>query len=90
MYMAQRFHVQNDPFPSLAWATTSWNMGAAFWPLIFVPLTESSGRMPGYFVAYFIPVVSLLLWAFATKLRNPRGHSFLRGWAILVWLGQCR
>lgn len=25
--------------------------GAAFWPLIFVPMTENSGRMPGYFVS---------------------------------------
>ena len=25
-------------------------MGAAFWPLIFVPLSESSGRMSGHLV----------------------------------------
>ncbi|KAL4813775.1 major facilitator superfamily domain-containing protein [Aspergillus spinulosporus] len=64
-WMAEKFHVQNSPFPSVYWATTSWNMGAAFWPLIFIPLTESSGRMPGYFVAYIILIISLFPSAFA-------------------------
>ncbi|PWY72163.1 MFS general substrate transporter [Aspergillus sclerotioniger CBS 115572] len=64
-WMASQFHVQNTPFPNLYWATTSWNMGAAFWPLIFVPLTEASGRMPGYFVAYIILIISLFPSAFA-------------------------
>jgi hypothetical protein len=49
-YMASLFNVQNEPFPNLYWATCSWNMGAALFPLIFVPLTENAGRMPGYFV----------------------------------------
>ncbi|KAJ6006825.1 hypothetical protein N7451_004769 [Penicillium sp. IBT 35674x] len=76
-YMEQRFHVQNTPFPNLAWATTSWNMGAAFWPLIFVPLTESSGRMPGYFIAYFILVVSLF----------PSAINIVGGSISDVWYG---
>lgn len=46
-YIADRFSVQNSPFDNTIWATVSWNMGAALWPLIFVPMTESSGRMPG-------------------------------------------
>lgn len=46
-YVAEQFNVQNSPFDNTIWATVSWNMGAAFWPLIFVPMTESSGRMPG-------------------------------------------
>ena len=29
-------------------------MGAALFPLLFVPLTENTGRMPGYFVSYCI------------------------------------
>jgi len=37
-YMASRFSVQNQPFPNLYWATTSWNMGAALMPILFVPL----------------------------------------------------
>jgi hypothetical protein len=49
--MAARFNVQNQPFPNLYWATCSWNMGAALFPLVFVPLTENTGRMPGYFVS---------------------------------------
>ncbi|KAJ5085065.1 hypothetical protein N7532_009836 [Penicillium argentinense] len=83
-YMAQRFHVQNEPFPNLAWATTSWNMGAAFWPLIFVPLTESSGRMPGYFVAYFILVVSLFPSAFAQNFATLVVTRFFGGGASSV------
>ena len=46
-YYSQMFNVQNRPFSNLYWATTSWNMGAALFPLLFVPLTEHSGRMPG-------------------------------------------
>ncbi|PLB38859.1 putative MFS multidrug transporter [Aspergillus candidus] len=83
-YMAQRFHVQNVPFPNLAWATASWNMGAAFWPLIFVPLTESSGRMPGYFVAYFILVVSLFPSAFAQNFATLVVTRFFGGGASSV------
>lgn len=45
--IAERFNVQTTPFDNSIWATVSWNMGAAFWPLIFVPMTESTGRMPG-------------------------------------------
>ncbi|CAG8293207.1 unnamed protein product [Penicillium salamii] len=83
-YMAKLFHVQNEPFPNLAWATTSWNMGAAFWPLIFVPLTESSGRMPGYFVAYFILVVSLFPSAFAQNFATLVVTRFFGGGASSV------
>jgi hypothetical protein len=50
--MSPLWNVQNDPFPNLYWATTSWNMGAALFPLLFVPLTENTGRMPGYFVRF--------------------------------------
>ncbi|KAF2125184.1 MFS multidrug transporter-like protein [Dothidotthia symphoricarpi CBS 119687] len=64
-YMAATFNVQNEPFPNLAWATCSWNLGAAIFPLVFVPLTESSGRMPGYFVAYIVLELSLFGSAFA-------------------------
>lgn len=51
-WMGPLWNVQNDPFPNLYWATTSWNMGAAVFPLLFVPLTENTGRMPGYFVCW--------------------------------------
>ncbi|OOQ83332.1 MFS multidrug transporter [Penicillium brasilianum] len=83
-WMEQQFHVQNEPFPNLAWATTSWNMGAAFWPLIFVPLTESSGRMPGYFVSYFILVVSLFPSAFAQNFATLVVTRFFGGGASSV------
>lgn len=48
--ISSQFGVLNKPFDNTIWATVSWNMGAAVWPLIFVPLTESKGRMPGYVV----------------------------------------
>ncbi|CAG8942471.1 unnamed protein product [Penicillium salamii] len=83
-WMEEQFHVQNSPFPNLYWATTSWNMGAAFWPLIFVPLTESSGRMPGYFVAYIILVISLFPSAFANNFATLVVTRFFGGGASSV------
>ncbi|KAF9889531.1 hypothetical protein FE257_007241 [Aspergillus nanangensis] len=83
-WIAAEFHVQNVPFPNITWATVSWNMGAAFWPLIFVPLTESSGRMPGYFVAYFILVVSLFPSAFAQNFATLVVTRFFGGGASSV------
>ncbi|KAL4974651.1 major facilitator superfamily domain-containing protein [Aspergillus desertorum] len=83
-WMADKFHVQNSPFPNLYWATTSWNMGAAFWPLISVPLTESSGRMPGYFVAYIILIISLFPSAFAPNFATLVVTRFFGGGASSV------
>ncbi|PYH94887.1 MFS general substrate transporter, partial [Aspergillus ellipticus CBS 707.79] len=83
-WMESLFHVQNTPFPNLYWATTSWNMGAAFWPLIFVPLTESSGRMPGYFVAYIILIISLFPSAFAQNYATLVVTRFFGGGASSV------
>jgi predicted MFS family arabinose efflux permease len=82
--MEQRFYVQNTSFPNLAWATTSWNMKAAFWPLIFVPLTESSGQMPGYFIAYFMLVASLFPSAFAQNFATLVVTRFFGGGASSV------
>lgn len=83
-WMESEFHVQNSPFPNLYWATTSYNMGAAFWPLIFVPLTEASGRMPGYFVAYVILVISLFPSAFAKNFATLVVTRFFGGGASSV------
>lgn len=82
--MESEWHVQNSPFPNLYWATTSWNMGAAFWPLIFVPLTESSGRMPGYFVSYVILVATLFGSAFAHNFATIVVTRFFGGGASSV------
>jgi len=61
-WMGPLWHVQNEPFPNLYWATCSWNLGAAIWPLLFVPLTENTGRMPGYFVrSLFRPFRSIAI-----------------------------
>jgi MFS family permease len=83
-WMAQRFNVQNEPFPNLAWATCSWNMGAALFPLVFVPLTENTGRMPGYFVAYIIFELFLFGSAFADNFATLVVTRFFGGGASSV------
>ncbi|KAF7903263.1 uncharacterized protein EAF01_006312 [Botrytis porri] len=47
--MSALFNFSNSGFPYLFFAKTSWNIGAAIVPLLFVPLTETSARIPGYF-----------------------------------------
>jgi MFS family permease len=98
-YMSKRFHVQNEPFPNLYWATTSFNLGASVLPLLFVPLTEHAGRMPGYFIAYIVFEIFLFPCAFAqnfatlvvARLFNGAASStsiILVGGSISdVWLG---
>lgn len=50
LQMESAWNISQDNFPYLGFALVTWNLGAAFFPLVFVPLTESTGRMPGYFV----------------------------------------
>ncbi|KAK5192781.1 hypothetical protein LTR99_010342 [Exophiala xenobiotica] len=83
-YYTQRFNVQDEPFPNLYWATTSWNMGAALFPLLFVPLTEHSGRMPGYFVSYILFVIWLFPSAFAPNFATLVVTRFFGGGASSV------
>lgn len=60
--MATRFNVQNEPFPNLYWVTCSWNVSAALFPLVFVPLTENTGRMPDYFVGHLTTFLQLFIY----------------------------
>ncbi|KAG0155520.1 hypothetical protein PDIDSM_1097 [Penicillium digitatum] len=69
-WMEKEFNVQNSPFPNLYWATTSWNM--------------ASGRMPGYFVAYVILVISLFPSAFAQNFATLVVTRFFGGGASSV------
>ncbi|KAI1614007.1 major facilitator superfamily domain-containing protein [Exophiala viscosa] len=80
----RKFHVQNRPFPNLYWATTSWNMGAALLPLLFVPLTENRGRMPGYFMAYALFIIWLLPSAFAQNFATLVVTRFFGGGASSI------
>ncbi|KAF2201867.1 MFS multidrug transporter-like protein [Delitschia confertaspora ATCC 74209] len=82
--MAPRFSVQNEPFPNLFWATCSWNVGAAVFPLLFVPLTENTGRMPGYFAAYLIFEAFLFGSAFADNFATLVITRFFGGGASSV------
>jgi len=81
--MATRFSVQNEPFPNLYWATCSWNIGAALFPLLFVPLTENTGRMPGYFVR-------LLGGRITHQIANPYAGRLHRVRIVPVRLSICR
>ncbi|EME84439.1 uncharacterized protein MYCFIDRAFT_203024 [Pseudocercospora fijiensis CIRAD86] len=60
--MMDEWHINDDKFPFLSFALVSWNMGAAFFPLVFVPLTESTGRLPGYWAFY----IMFTLWLFGS------------------------
>ncbi|KXT03700.1 hypothetical protein AC578_5168 [Pseudocercospora eumusae] len=60
--MMAEWHINDDKFPFLSFALVSWNMGAAFFPLVFVPLTESTGRLPGYWAFY----IMFTLWLFGS------------------------
>ncbi|KAF2732998.1 MFS multidrug transporter-like protein [Polyplosphaeria fusca] len=82
--MGDRFNVDNEPFPNLYWATCSWNVGAALFPLVFVPLTENTGRMPGYFVAYIIFELFLFGSAFADNFATLVVTRFFGGGASSV------
>ncbi|ROW08902.1 hypothetical protein VMCG_02868 [Cytospora schulzeri] len=83
-YYATQFNIQETPFDNSIWATVSWNIGAAAWPLIFVPLTESKGRMPGYFGAYIIFVAFLFGSAFAQNYATLIVTRFFGGGASSV------
>ncbi|KAH6872585.1 MFS multidrug transporter-like protein [Alternaria rosae] len=83
-WMETQFNVQNEPFPNLYWATCSWNMGAALFPLLFVPLTENTGRMPGYFVAYIVFELFLFGSAFADNFATLVVTRFFGGGASSV------
>lgn len=50
--MAKAWNIDESNFPYLSFALVSWNIGAAVFPFVFVPLTENTGRMPGYFVSH--------------------------------------
>lgn len=82
--MSKVFNISNDGFPYLFLATTSWNVGAAVWPLLFVPLTETSGRMPGYFGAYIAFLIFLIPCAVAQNFETMVICRFFGGGASSV------
>ncbi|CAL3966404.1 unnamed protein product [Diplocarpon coronariae] len=82
--MSRLFNVSNDGFPYLTFATTSWNMGAALFPLLFVPLTETSGRIPGYFGAYIIFLIFLVPCGVAQNFETMVVCRFFGGGASSV------
>lgn len=82
--MSKEFHVSQSPFPNLYWATTSWNMGAALFPLFIVPLTESTGRMIGYFASYIMFLAWLFGQAFAPSFATMVVVRFFGGGASSV------
>lgn len=59
-------------------------MGAALLPLLFVPLTETSGRMPGYFISYIVFEIFLFPQAFAKNFATLVVTRFIGGGASSV------
>ncbi|KAK8865569.1 hypothetical protein IAR55_000713 [Kwoniella newhampshirensis] len=83
-YMEQDFGISQDRQPWLTWGTTSWNIGAAVFPLLFVPLTENSGRMSGYFISYIIFLIFLVPSGIATDFATMITTRFFGGGASSV------
>ncbi|KAJ5279826.1 Major facilitator superfamily domain general substrate transporter [Penicillium angulare] len=79
--MSKQFHVKAKPFNNLMWATTTFQMGAASLPPIFVPLTESWGRRPGYLVGYSLYWIWMFPSAFAPNLATLVVTRFFGGGA---------
>ena len=48
--IAKRFRVSDDRLPNSFWPVTVWNTGAAFGPMIGLPLLENFGVRNGYLV----------------------------------------
>ncbi|TIA26952.1 putative multidrug transporter [Aureobasidium pullulans] len=75
--MSSLWNVQNNPFPNLTWATVSWNMGAALFPLLFVPLTEN-------LASYIIFIIFLFPSAWAHNFATMVVTRFIGGGASSV------
>ncbi|KAI4189592.1 MAG: hypothetical protein LQ346_005092 [Caloplaca aetnensis] len=50
--IAERFHVTESAFPHSFWPVTIWNTGAAFGPMVGLPLLENFGIQRGYMLLY--------------------------------------
>jgi len=82
--MSREFHINDSGFPYMSFATTSWNMGAAIFPLIFVPLTENTGRLPGYYISYIMFLIWLIPSATAPNFATLVVTRFFGGGASSV------
>ncbi|KAK3721768.1 hypothetical protein LTR37_002933 [Vermiconidia calcicola] len=82
--MSRSWHVNEAEFPYLSFALVSWNMGAGLFPLLFVPLTENTGRMPGYFVSYIVFLIFLVPAALAPNFATIVVTRFFGGGASSV------
>ncbi|CAK1364949.1 unnamed protein product [Cercospora beticola] len=82
--MSEAWHIDQSGFPYLSFALTTWNIGAAFFPLLFVPLTESTGRMPGYFAAYILFIIWLIPSALSPNFATILITRFFGGGASSV------
>ncbi|ODN92741.1 multidrug transporter [Cryptococcus wingfieldii CBS 7118] len=83
-YMEEAYGIDQTNFPWLQWATCSWNIGAATFPLLFVPLTEKSGRMPGYFISYIVFLIFLIPSGVGTNFATMIVTRFFGGGASSV------
>lgn len=58
--IAERFHVTESAFPHSFWPVTIWNTGAAFGPMVGLPLLENFGIQRGYMVNRLNPTEWLI------------------------------
>lgn len=82
--MSQEWNIDETNFPYLSFALVTWNMGAAIFPLLFVPLTENTGRLPGYFGAYVLFCIWLIPSALSPNFATILVTRFFGGGASSV------
>jgi MFS family permease len=82
--MKELWSIDETNFPFISFGLVTWNMGAAIAPLVFVPLTENIGRMPGYFISYIVFLVFLLPSALAPNFATIITTRFFAGGASSV------
>ncbi|KJX95167.1 MFS multidrug transporter like protein [Zymoseptoria brevis] len=82
--MKALWSIDETNFPYISFGLVTWNMGAAIAPLVFVPLTENTGRMPGYFASYVLFLLFLLPSALAPNFATILVTRFFAGGASSV------
>lgn len=74
-----RFGISDDSFPNSYWPVTSWNVGAATFPLIGLPLMESLGVRYGYLLSYAMFVIFIVPEAVAKNFATIVATRFVSG-----------
>lgn len=65
--IAEEFHVSDETFPNSFWPITVWNTGAAFGPMVGLPLLENFGSRNGFLLSYIAFTILVIPQAVATN-----------------------